>query len=270
MKKIRALVILVILTALLAVPVAAVSGKATITSPNITAAQGETFTVTVKLTEAGKIDVGTVLLIYDTAALELLGGKCLVENAAVGQIVANQNAGTFLLMDPRAVSGDIFTFDMKVKDNASAGDYKIDMKASVGEGKGSYIDAVGTVVTVNEPSAGTTPPAPTEEKKPDPTTDSTPGSDPVVTQPVETQPADTQPADTQQTPDATQPEGTEGSLPADTENTTGTVADGVEQDTTDQTTKEPEGAFPWWIPVTVLVLAAAAAVVILNKKKSAK
>lgn len=264
MKKIRALVIMLLLTAFLAVPVSAAAGKASITSPNVTAAQGETFTLTVNLSDADKIKIGTALLIYDTAAFEMLGGKCLVEGVSVGQVVKDQNVGTFLLMDAKKVSGDIFTFEMRVKENASAGDYIFQLKTSIGVDNGSYIDAVGTVVTVTETSSGTTPPpAPTEEKMPDPTT-GTSGSDPIATQPVDTQP------DTQQTPDVTVPEGTEDDLPADT--ATNAADSVVDNDTNSeeqqQTPTIPKTEFPWWIIAVLAAAAVVVAVLLLKKKKT--
>lgn len=251
MKKLRVIAILLLLTAFMAAPVFAAAGKARITTDTLTVSQGESFTLTVELTDADKIKIGTAALIYDTAALELLGGKCLVEGVAVGQIVEDKNAGTFLLMDATAVSGDIFTFEMRARENASAGDYTVQLKMAVGVTKGEYIDATGTVVTVTESSPDATQTAPTENA---PDTGNTPDSDPV----------DTQPADVQQTPDGTASQEAEGSLPA---NTAGNAAAG--EDTRQETADEAKPEFPWWILIAVLVVAAAAgAFVILNKKKA--
>lgn len=260
MKKIHTLVIALLLTVLLAVPAAAASGKATITPQVLTAAQGETVTLTVELSDAGKIKVGTAVLIYDTAAFELLGGKCLVKDVAVGQVVKDKNAGTFLLMDTKEVSGGIFAFELKVKENASAGDYNIELKTSVGVDKGAYIDAVGATVTVTEKSSGTVV-TPTEEKAPDTTTGTTPDTTP------DTTPADTQQAPDASVPDVTTPESTEGSVPVDTAvNATDSVADNSESNEEQQGTAEPQGEFSWWILAVVAVAAAAVAVVFLKKK----
>jgi len=105
--------------------------------------RGETFTVTAKLTNTDAIKLGTVMLIFDDSIFELVGGKCLVPDTMMGKIVVPNKAGTFLLDAATAVSGDIFTFAFKVKENAPFGVAILEQKTAIGVETGSYITAAG-------------------------------------------------------------------------------------------------------------------------------
>lgn len=154
MRKIRNLIVMLALISLLAVSVSGAVGKATLTPDAVTAGQGEVFSVTVELADAGEINIGTVLLIYDSNIFEMTGGTCLVDDTAFAQVVPEKNAGTFLLTGAKAVSGEIFTFHFQVKDSAALGEYEITMKTSVGNGKGEYIETTGAKVTVTDAPSG--------------------------------------------------------------------------------------------------------------------
>lgn len=149
MKKVICIALALLLLAALTVPVLAVSGSVSLGASASTLYRGDTFSVTANLSTSDAIALGTVTLRYDTDALELTGGECHVSGASIGQVIASQKVGTFLLSgDPRTVSGKIFTFYFKVKDGAAFGSYTISSNASIGVESGQGISSGSTTVTV--------------------------------------------------------------------------------------------------------------------------
>ncbi len=110
--------------------------------------QGESFTVEAILTNTDPIKVGTVALSFDDALFELVGGTCHVQGANPAIVVPSLKAGTFLLAKEDALSGKLFTFELKVKDDAALGEQAIDVKASIGVSSGQYIPATGVELVV--------------------------------------------------------------------------------------------------------------------------
>lgn len=252
MKKLRNLLLLLVLAALLVTPVAAASGKAAMDPQIVTAKAGETFKVTVVLSDAGKIDVGSALVSYDPGVLTFLGGKCLVSNTAFAQVIPDKNVGTFLLDDAREVSGDLFSFEFMVNKNAAVGQYSIDLKVSVGDGKGDYIQATGAMVQVTGEDA----PTGNQDNTPDATTPDAPD-------------ATTPDAPDVTAPGTQTPEGTTQNPPAQD----ATIQDSNAQDSAGsdkapagQENGEPAG-FPWWILLVIAAAAAVVAVLVIGKKK---
>ena len=148
MKKIISMICLVMVLALLAMPVFAVSGSVSLSASSASLHRGDTFTVTARLNSSDAIALGTVLLSYDSSVFEMTGGSCHVSGTSVGEVLSAQKVGTFMLNgDPRVVSGNLFTFNMKVKDDAPIGSYTISSSSSIGVSTGEGI-ASGSV-TVN-------------------------------------------------------------------------------------------------------------------------
>lgn len=110
--------------------------------------RGDTFTVTADLSNAITINLGTVVLSFDDCVFELVGGTCHVENANPATVIPNQKVGTFMLNSTDAISGKLFTFAFRVKDDAVFGDYTIGSRASIGNGFGNDIDSNDSVLTV--------------------------------------------------------------------------------------------------------------------------
>lgn len=149
MRKIVCVLLLLLLLTALALPALAVSGSVSIGVSAATLYRGDTFSVTATLNTADAIALGTVKLSYDTSALEMTGGVCHVPGTALGQVMPGQSAGTFMLSgEPALVSGLIFTFYFKVKDNAAFGYYPISSSASIGVDAGENISSGSTGVTV--------------------------------------------------------------------------------------------------------------------------
>ena len=109
-----------------ALPVSAAgSAYMSIQSSAGTVYRGDSFTLTVSLTNDQPISNGGVILSYDSSAFELLGGSCNVSNAALAEVSAANGGGVFVLQTDAVVSGTIFTINMRVKETAPFGSYSI-------------------------------------------------------------------------------------------------------------------------------------------------
>lgn len=109
-----------------ALPVSAAgSAYMSIQSSAGTVYRGDSFTLTVNLTNDQPISNGGVILSYDSSVFELLGGSCNVSNAALAEVSAANGGGVFVLQTDAVVSGTIFTINMRVKENAPFGSYSI-------------------------------------------------------------------------------------------------------------------------------------------------
>ena len=149
MKKIISLFCLLLALTMLALPVFAVSGSVSLSASSKSLNRGDTFTVTAKLSSSDAIALGTVVLNYDSSVFEMTGGSCNVSGASIGQVVPGNNAGTFMFSgDPKVVSGTIFTFNMKVKENASVGSHTISSSSSIGVSTGEGIASGSVTVEV--------------------------------------------------------------------------------------------------------------------------
>jgi len=150
MKKILSVLVALMLVAVLTIPALAVSGSVSLSTSAGTQYSGDTFTVTATLNSSDAIAMGTVLLIYDTEGLEMIGGSCHVSNTSIGDVYHKQDVGTFMVSgDPRTISGKIFTFQMKVKEGAPVGYYTISSNTSIGVDNGVSISSGSVTVTVS-------------------------------------------------------------------------------------------------------------------------
>lgn len=148
MKKRFSIILSALLVVVLAMTVSAADSSVSLTPSSTQLELGDTFTVVAKLTNTDPIQLGTVALSYDESVFELTGGTCHVEGANPALVVVDQKAGTFFLGTAKAVAGDIFTFNFKVKDNAAYGTYKITPTAAIGTSAGTQITAKEISLTV--------------------------------------------------------------------------------------------------------------------------
>lgn len=148
MKKVFTVLLCLLLIAGFAVSVSAAGSSVSISPSAKTLHRGDTFTIVANLSNTSAINLGTVVLDYDTSVFEMTGGTCHVSGANPAQVIPASKAGTFFLGTASAVSGKIFTFNFKVKTDAAFGSYNFTTKASIGTSTGNYIDATGTTVTV--------------------------------------------------------------------------------------------------------------------------
>ena len=127
-------------------PVAAAgTAHMSIQSSSGTLYRGDSFTLTVHLSNDQPVSNGGVILSYDSSAFEFLGGSCHVSNAALSEVSASRNGGVFVLQTDAVVSGAIFTINMRVKDSASFGTYGISGSPSLG---GASCSLSGTSISV--------------------------------------------------------------------------------------------------------------------------
>lgn len=125
MKRSIAILLCLFLIGTLALSVSAASAHMSISSSAGTVYRGDSFTLTVSLSNSTPISNGGIVLSYDTSAFELVGGSCNVSNATLAEVSAANGGGVFLLQTDAVVSGTIFTINMKVKSGAAFGSYTI-------------------------------------------------------------------------------------------------------------------------------------------------
>lgn len=132
MKRIFMILLCVLLLCSMALPVfAAGSAKMSLSVSSKTLYRGDSFTITVKLTNDQAVGRGGIVLKYDSNVFEFVGGSCSVSGATLAEVSAGRNGGVFALAENRVVSGNIFTINMKVKSNAAFGTYSISGTASM-------------------------------------------------------------------------------------------------------------------------------------------
>ena len=147
MKKVIPILLCVLLIGALAFSVSAEGSSVSLTTSATTLERGDTFTIVANLTNTDAINLCTVALTFDTNAFELVGGSYL-ENAAYGDVKMEGQvaAGSFMFGQATKVSGQIFTFTFKVKNDAALDTYTFTPTASIGPN--AQIPATGTTIAV--------------------------------------------------------------------------------------------------------------------------
>jgi len=120
--------------------------------------RGDTFTVTATLTNPDAIGMGSVALLYDSAVFEMVSGNCLVQAPAglmlFPVVLPEEGVGSFTFFamagdSTAVVTGDLFSFEMKVKDDAPFGTYEIGNETSIGVDTITVLNnSTGVTVTV--------------------------------------------------------------------------------------------------------------------------
>ena len=150
MKRIVAILLCLILMGTLALSASAAgSAHMSLSSSASTVYRGDSFTITVSLSNDQAIGSAGLVLDYDSSAFEILAeSECTVENAVFVD-VGNDKSSTFAVQPDAVISGTIFTLKIKVKDTASFGNYSFGGTARV-ECAGSAINCniSGTTVAV--------------------------------------------------------------------------------------------------------------------------
>lgn len=146
MKKIFLILLCVLLACALALSVSAEGSSVALTPSATTLERGATFTIVADLTNSSPIMLGTVFVEYDTNVFEMTGGTCHVAGANPAVVLPAKKVGTFFLGAETVVSGQIFTFNFRVKADAALGSYTFTPTASIGENV--QIPATGTTITI--------------------------------------------------------------------------------------------------------------------------
>jgi hypothetical protein len=138
MKKIVCFVLCVLLLgALAAASFAAGSATITLTPSKMNPAHGEEVTFTVSISEVLNCKAAGIVVAYDTEALELVSGECLV-NAFMSNFDASTGNGELAFTSGTTLSGDIFRFTFRVKENANvANDAIVSVRPSIRDTEGA-------------------------------------------------------------------------------------------------------------------------------------
>ena len=155
MKKITAILVCLLLVASLAVTAFAATAEMTVTAAKTEIVRGETIEFTIAISEvanargAGFSLVGSEGDLYDPAVFEFQGGKHLDTSAMFGavQVTGGIPSGSLAYMSAVTMSGDIFTFSMKVKDDAPFGETTLTILPSAKDTVGA-VDMTANTVTL--------------------------------------------------------------------------------------------------------------------------
>lgn len=102
---------------------AAGSAHMSIQSSSANVYRGDSFTLSINLSNDQLISNGGIILSYDSSVFEILGGSCHITSSA--EVSAANGGGVFALYPDSVVSGAIFTINMRVKENAAFGSYNL-------------------------------------------------------------------------------------------------------------------------------------------------
>ena len=125
----------------MALPVSAAHMSISASSSGVS--RGESFSLTVSLSNDQPISNGGVYLTYDTAVFEMVGGECLAGDW--GGVTPSERDGLFMYETDTVASGTLFVFNMKVKSDAAFGTYTISGTPSL---SGADCSLSGTSITV--------------------------------------------------------------------------------------------------------------------------
>ena len=97
MKKLFYLLVCLVLVGAMALTVAAAGGSVSVTPSASRLDREETFTLVAELDNSDPIKIAQVMLDYDTNVFELVDGKCVVEDYAIGQVLPDKKVGTLMM-----------------------------------------------------------------------------------------------------------------------------------------------------------------------------
>lgn len=275
MKKLFYMLVCVLLVAMVAVTVFADgSAEMTIGASESTVYREDTVSFTVTISSVEDCRSAGIALSYDKNVFEFVSGKCSLTGTALANF--SDGTGVFAYSSAKAVSGEIFTFQLKVKSDAALGDYSITANGSTRNSDGAIPTTVNPLsITVGgsdtTPTEGTEPvdgdaTAPTEGTRPSPENVSTEATKPLREDP--------DPAEATKS-------GSEDTVPTEetnlgSEDTTVSIEDteSVGQDTVPTEAKTaadgvpPQSGFPWWILAAGGAIAIGGVVFFVVRKKN--
>ena len=144
MKKLLSVLLCILLLAALAVTVSATaSAQMTVSAAKTTVNRGDTINFSVSISAVEDCRSAAFMLSYDQSVFEFVSGQCTLSGTALANFSAG--TGTFAYGSGTAVSGQIFTFQLKVKDNAEIGNYNISANVNTRDSSGAIPTTVNTV-----------------------------------------------------------------------------------------------------------------------------
>lgn len=131
MKKRYIWIACLLLIAALAIPVFA-AAEVTLSASKNAAYRAEEITVTVSVSAVEGCKKGGIELSYDAGVFELVSGNWLLENTALKDFSVSTKDGVFAYSDAAAISGEIFQFTLRVREDAAFGDSSVTAAVSLG------------------------------------------------------------------------------------------------------------------------------------------
>lgn len=139
MRKIIALLALVMMLALLALPAYATdSATMNFSVGSTSVSRGDTVEFTVRMTAVEDCRSAGIVLSYNTSVFEFVSGNCTVPGVSMSSF--SGGTGSFALSSGATISGTIFTFRLRVKEDAPFGTYTV-------SGSGNARNSVGAIST---------------------------------------------------------------------------------------------------------------------------
>lgn len=141
MRKIITLLLCLVMVAAMTVTVFATdSATMSFRASSSTVHRGDTVTITVSLSSVEDCRSAGFAHSFNTSVFEFVSGSCTLSGVAMGSV--NSSAASFAYGSGTAVSGQVFTYTLKVKDDAPYGTYSVSGTANVRDTNGSISTSV--------------------------------------------------------------------------------------------------------------------------------
>ena len=141
MRKIITLLLCFVMVAAMSVTVFATdSAQMSFRASSSTVHRGDTVTITVSLSTVEDCRSAGFAHSFNTSVFEFVSGSCTLSGVAMGSV--NSSAASFAYGSGTTVSGQVFTYTLKVKDNAPYGTYSVSGTANVRDTNGSISTSV--------------------------------------------------------------------------------------------------------------------------------
>lgn len=149
MKKTFTILMTVLLLIAMAVPVLATdSAQMTVSASQSTVNPGDTVEFTVSISQVDDCRSGGFVISYDPAVFEYVSGQCVVSGVTMSDF--SGGTGVFAFSEGAGISGSIFRFTLKVRDDAPTGSAMVSGTPSIRTGAGQISCGVsGSGITVS-------------------------------------------------------------------------------------------------------------------------
>ena len=138
---------LLLILAVGATALAAVSVQMTLTPDKTAVERGKTVTFTVSMAQLENGRAGGIAVHYDESVFTYVTGECLVTDATLKgfQFTNDVLSGVFACSDAQTLGGDIFRFTMKVNEKAALGKTEISITTSLRDLSGAVSSSAAPV-----------------------------------------------------------------------------------------------------------------------------
>lgn len=144
MKKLLSVILCVLLLAATVVTVSATaSAQMTVSANKTTVYRGDTIDFTVNISSVEDCRSAAFMLNYDSSVFEFVSGSCSLSGTSLANF--SSGTGTFAYSSGTTVSGQIFTFRLKVKSDAGFGSHSISANVNTRDSNGAIPTSVNSV-----------------------------------------------------------------------------------------------------------------------------